>query len=129
MTKNIENAKNSNLNEVIGKFIFFNEAKNRNIQGWVPIERSFKQFVKDIKEEIEYELISDPLVFEKYSIYFIDTSSNELIEINDDRTLNSIRRNDKILIVLLEKLKKSRNIEDIPLLHQWYLNTLTNYEA
>ncbi|MFX0005500.1 MAG: hypothetical protein ACFFA7_17205 [Promethearchaeota archaeon] len=129
MTQNNENTKKFNPNEVIGKFFVLNGIKNNYIQGWIPIERSFKQFVKDIKEEIEYEWDSEILVIEKYSIYFIDPNTGILSEIKDDRTLNSIRRNDKILIVLLDKLKKLHKIEDIPMLNRWYLNNLTNYEV
>ncbi|MFW9943288.1 MAG: hypothetical protein ACFFFT_19790 [Candidatus Thorarchaeota archaeon] len=129
MTQNNENTKKLNPNEVIGKFFVLNEIKDNYIQGWIPIERTFKQFVKDIKEEIEYEWDSGNLVIEKYSIYFIDPNTGILSEIKDDRTLNSIRRNDKILIVLLDKLKKLHKIEDIPMLNRWYLNNLTHYEV
>ena len=129
MTKNNENTKKFDPNEVIGKYFVLNEVKNNYVQGWIPIERSFKQFVKDIKEEIEYEWDSGNLVIEKYSIYFIDPNTGILMEIKDDRTLNSIRRKDKILIVLQDKLKKLNKIEDNPLLSQWYLNNLTNYEV
>jgi len=129
MTNYESNIKKSNSNEVIGKFFVLKASQNSTIQGWMVIEKSFKQFIKDIKEEIDYEWDSERVIIEKYSVYYINTTTNKLIEIKDDKTLNSIRRNNKIFVVLLDKLIKFNKIKDIPKLHKWYLNNLANYET
>ncbi|MFX0003553.1 MAG: hypothetical protein ACFE9C_04660 [Candidatus Hodarchaeota archaeon] len=129
MMKYDKDVKKSSSNEVIGKFFVLNAAQNNFIQGWIVIEKSLKQFIKDIKEEIDYEWDSEKVIIEKYSLYYIDTMKNSLIEIKDDKTLNSIRRDDKIFIVLLDKLIKFSKLEDIHLLHKWYFNNLSNYET
>jgi hypothetical protein len=84
--------------------------------------------LKDIKEEIEYELDSENVMIELYSIFFIDINNSRLVEIKDDKTLNSIKKDDKIFIVLLDKFTKTIIIDDIPFLHEWYHDNLTNYE-
>jgi len=129
MTNYKSNIKKSNSNEVIGKFFVLNASQNSAIQGWMAIEKTFKQFIKDIKEEIDYEWDSERVIIEKYSVYYIDTNTKKLIEIKDDKTLNSIRRNNKIFIILLDNLIKFSKIEDIPKLHKWYLDNLANYES
>lgn len=129
MTNYESDIKKSNSNEVIGKFFVLNASQNSTIQGWMVIEKTFKQFIKDIKEEIDYEWDSERVIIEKYSVYYINTTTNKLIEIKDDKTLNSIRRNNKIFVVLLDKLIKFNKIKDIPKLHKWYLNNLANYET
>ncbi|MFX1380280.1 MAG: hypothetical protein ACFFA4_14425 [Promethearchaeota archaeon] len=129
MTKNEKDIKNFSSNEVIGKFFVLNALKNSYIQGWMTIEKSLRQFIRDIKEEIDYEWDSEKVIIEKYSLYYINTNNNFLIEIKDDKTLNSIRRNDKIFVVLLDKLKKFNKVEEIPLLNKWYLENLANYES
>lgn len=129
MTDYESNIKKSNSNEVIGEFFVLNASQNSTIQGWMVIEKSLKQFIKDIKEEIDYEWDSERVIIEKYSVYYINTTTNKLIEIKDDKTLNSIRRNNKIFVVLLDKLIKFNKIKDIPKLHKWYLNNLANYET
>ncbi len=129
MTNYESDIKKSNSNEVIGKFFVLNASQNSTIQGWMVIEKSLKQFIKDIKEEIDYEWDSERVIIEKYSVYYINTTTNKLIEIKDDKTLNSIRRNNKIFVVLLDKLIKFNKIKDIPKLHKWYLNNLANYET
>ena len=117
-----------NSNEIIGKFFVLNKDKSSYIQGWIPIGKRLKLFLKDLKEEIEYELDSGNVIIEHYSMFFIDISNNRLVEIKDDKTLNSIKKYDKIFIVLLDKSIKNINIDDIPLLCKWYHDNLINYE-
>lgn len=129
MAKNVINVNKCNSNEVIGKFFILNKTQSNYNQGWITIGKTLKLFIKDIKEEIEYELDSENVIIEKYLLFFIDINNNKLIEIKDDKTLNLTRRNDKIFIVLLDKSIKFSKIEDIPLLHKWYLDNLANYES
>jgi len=129
MAKNVTNVNKCNSNEVIGKFFVLNKTQSNYIQGWITIGKTLKLFIKDIKEEIEYELDSENVIIEKYLLFFIDINNNKLIEIKDDKTLNLIKRYDKIFIVLLDKLIKFNKIEDIPLLYKWYLDNLANYES
>lgn len=118
-----------NSNESIGKYFVLNKTQNGYIQGWITIGNILKRFLKDLKEEVEYELDSENVFIEKYSMFFIDIHNNTLIEITDDKTLNSTKRNDKIFIVLLDKLMKFSKIEDITLLYKWYIDNLANYES
>ena len=120
---------NYNSNEVIGKYFVLNKIQSSYIQGWITIGKTLKHFIKDIKEEIEYELDLENVIIENYLVFFINTNNNKLIEIKDDKTLNSIRRNNKIFIILLDKLIKFSQIEDIPLLYKWYLDNLAKYES
>ncbi len=129
MAKNVTNLNKCNSNEVIGKFFVLNKTQSNYIQGWITIGKTLRLFIKDIKEEIEYELDSENVIIEKYLLFFIDINNNKLIEIKDDKTLNLIKRYDKIFIVLLDKLIKFNKIEDIPLLYKWYLDNLANYES
>lgn len=129
MTKNINNMNKHNSNESIGKYFVLNKTQSGYIQGWITIGNTLKRFLKDLKEEVEYELDSENVFIEKYSMFFIDIHNNTLIEITDDKTLNSTKRNDKIFIVLLDKLMKFSKIEDIPLLYKWYIDNLANYES
>ena len=129
MTKNVNNMNKHNSNEAIGKYFVLNKTQSGYIQGWITIGNTLKRFLKDLKEEVEYELDSENVFIEKYSMFFIDISNNKLIEITNDKTLNSTKRNDKIFIVLLDKLIKFSKIEDIPLLYKWYLDNLANYES
>ncbi|MFX1568925.1 MAG: hypothetical protein ACFFCV_11235 [Promethearchaeota archaeon] len=128
MTKNETNINKSNLNEIIGKFFVLNKNLSSYIQGWIPIGKTLKLFMKDLKEEIEYELDSENVIIEHYLIFFIDIINNRLIEITDDRILNSIKKNDKIFIVLLDKSIKTTIIDEIPILYKWYHDNLINYE-
>lgn len=120
--------KNSIRNEIIGKYFVLNKTQSNFIQGWISINRSLKQFIKEIKEEIEYEMDLEKVFIENYLMFFIDLNDNKLIEIKDDKTLSNIRSNNKIFIVLLDKTIKFSKIEDIPLLYKWYLDNLTKYE-
>ncbi|MFX1303645.1 MAG: hypothetical protein ACFE9X_09830 [Promethearchaeota archaeon] len=120
--------KNSITNEIIGKYFVLNKTQSNFIQGWISINRSLKQFIKEIKEEIEYEMDLEKVFIENYLMFFIDLNDNKLIEIKDDKTLSNIRSNNKIFIVLLDKTIKFSKIEDIPLLYKWYLDNLTKYE-
>jgi len=129
MAKNVTNVNKSNSNEVIGKFFILNKTQSNYIQGWITIGKTLKLFIKDIKEEIEYELDSENVFIEHYLLFFIDINNNKLIEIKDDKTLNLTKRNDKIFIVLFDKSIKFSKIEDIPLLYKWYLDNLANYES
>ncbi|MFW9829097.1 MAG: hypothetical protein ACFFEY_16085 [Candidatus Thorarchaeota archaeon] len=93
------------------------------------VEKSLKQFRKDIVEEIEYEWDSEKIFIENYKIFYIDTSNTQIKEIKDDKTLNIVRRNEKIFIILLDKNLKFSTIKDIPLLDKWYKENLMKYQS
>lgn len=120
--------KKSISNEVIGKYFFLNKTESSFIQGWIPITGSLKQFIRDIKEEIEYELDSENIIIENYLMFYIDINENKLTEIKDDKILNNIKRNKKIFLVLLDKKTNFSKMEDIPHLNKWYLDGLKKYE-
>ncbi|MFX1418156.1 MAG: hypothetical protein ACFE9N_04455 [Promethearchaeota archaeon] len=120
--------KKSISNEVIGKYFFLNKIESSFIQGWIPITGSLKQFIRDIKEEIEYELDSENIIIENYLMFYIDINENKLTEIKDDKILNNIKRNKKIFLVLLDKKTNFSKMEDIPHLNKWYLDGLKKYE-
>jgi hypothetical protein len=65
---------------------------------------------------------------DNFLVYFIDISNNKLVEVKDNKTLNSIRRMDKIFIVLLEKSHVLSDIKEIKPLYKWYIEGLNNYE-
>ncbi|MFX0000329.1 MAG: hypothetical protein ACFE9Q_09395 [Candidatus Hodarchaeota archaeon] len=129
MTKNEINVNKQHSKDIIGKYFVLNKTQSSYIQGWMNIEKTLKLFIRDLKEEIEYELDSAKVFIEHYLMFFIDLKNNKLVEIKDDKTLNSIRRNNKIFIVLLDKSIKFSKIEDIPSLYKWYLDNLANYES
>jgi len=128
MAKNEEFIKKQGLFEVIGKYFVLNKSQDSYIQGWLTIDKTLKAFIKNLKEEIEYELDLENIFIENYILYSIDINNGSLIEIKDDKKLNNIRRNDKILIVLLDKRINLNKIEDIPILQKWYLDSVANYE-
>ncbi|MFX1389073.1 MAG: hypothetical protein ACFE9Z_03305 [Promethearchaeota archaeon] len=129
MTRSDNLVKNSTLNEAIGKFFVLNKKNNNYLQGWMTIERTLKQFKKDIVEEIEYEWDSEKIFIENYNLFYIDLNDNILKEIRDDKTLSTIRRFSKLFIVLLDKNLLFSTIRDIPLLDEWYHKNLINYES
>jgi hypothetical protein len=129
MTRSENRVKNNTSNEVIGKFFVLNKKNNNYLQGWMTIERSLKQFKRDLVEEIEYEWDSEKAFIENYNLFYIDINNNKLKEIRDDKTLNTIRRYNKLFIVLLDKYLVFNTITDIPLLNKWYNKNLVNYES
>ncbi|MFX0034841.1 MAG: hypothetical protein ACFE9I_04270 [Candidatus Hermodarchaeota archaeon] len=120
--------RNSIPSEVIGKYFALNKAQDKQIQGWITINKSLKEFIKSIKEEIEYEWDLERIFIENYLMFYINTDDNAMIEIKDDKTLNALRRNKKIFIVILDKMIPFKTIKDIPILHKWYLDNLVNYD-
>lgn len=128
MAKNEDLIKKQGLFEVIGKYFVLNKSQDSYIQGWLTIDKTLKQFIKNLKEEIEYELDLENIFIENYILYSIDINNGSLIEIKDDKKLNNIRRNDKILIVLIDKRINLNKIEDSPILQKWYLDNVANYE-
>lgn len=106
-----------------------NRTKDKFLQGWITIEKTLKQFRKDIVEEIEYEWDSEKIFIENYNLFYIDINSNQLKKISDDKILNMARRADKIFIILLDKNLNFTTIKDIPLLEKWYKKNLLNYES
>ncbi|MFW9829950.1 MAG: hypothetical protein ACFFEY_20440 [Candidatus Thorarchaeota archaeon] len=129
MVKNENVSTKDNSNEVVGKFFALTKSQNGFIQGWIALDKSLKQFIKNIKEEVEYESDVERIIIEHYLLLYIDTNNNKLIEIKDEKIFNSIRRKEKIFIVLIDKSIKINNIEDLPLLYNWYLKNLANYET
>lgn len=129
MVKNENASTKYDSNDVVGKFFALTKAQNGFIQGWIALDKTLKQFIKNIKEEVEYESDVERIIIEHYLLLYIDTNNNKLIEIKDEKIFNSIRRKEKIFIVLIDKSIKINNIEDLPLLYNWYLKNLANYET
>ncbi|MFX1329190.1 MAG: hypothetical protein ACFE91_13765 [Promethearchaeota archaeon] len=127
LTERIE--KNSVPNEVLGKFFVLNKAQNKQIQGWIIIDKTLKEFIKSIKEEIEYEWDLERIFIENYLIFYVNPNDNSMIEVKDDKTLNTLRRNKKIFVVVLDKMIPFKTIEDIKPLYKWYLDNLVKYET
>ncbi|MFX1326445.1 MAG: hypothetical protein ACFE8N_15955 [Promethearchaeota archaeon] len=129
MVKNENASTKYDSNDVVGKFFALTKAQNGFIQGWIALDKTLKQFIKNIKEEVEYGWDIERIMIEHYLLFYIDINNNKLIEIKDEKIFNSIRRKEKIFIVLIDKSIKINNIEDLPLLHNWYLKNLVNYET
>ncbi len=127
LTERIE--KNSVPNEVLGKYFVLNKAQDKQIQGWIIIDKTLKEFIKSIKEEIEYEWDLERIFIENYLIFYINPNDNSMIEVKDNKTLNTLRRNKKIFVVVLDKMIPFKTIEDIKPLYKWYLDNLAKYET
>jgi len=129
MKSNQNTVKNHDLKEAVGKFFVLNKTQQKWIQGWIAIDKNLKQFLKNVKEEIEYEWDSERINIENLVLYYIDTNTNNLIQIKDDKILQSITRCKKIFIVVLDKTIKCNKIKDIEQLYNWYHKNLLNYEG
>ena len=129
MKSNQNTVKNHNLKDVVGKFFVLNKTQQKWIQGWIAIDKNLKQFLKNVKEEIEYEWDSERINIENLVLYYIDTNTNNLIQIKDDKILQSIMRSKKIFIVVLDKTIKCNKLKDIEPLYNWYRKNLLNYEG
>jgi len=129
MKSNQNTVKNHNLKDVVGKFFVLNKIQQKWIQGWIAIDKNLKQFLKNVKEEIEYEWDSERINIENLVLYYIDTNTNNLIQIKDDKILQSIMRSKKIFIVVLDKTIKCNKLKDIEPLYNWYRKNLLNYEG
>ncbi|NHJ25129.1 MAG: hypothetical protein EAX89_11165 [Candidatus Lokiarchaeota archaeon] len=112
--------KNYVPNEVEGKFFVLDRAQQKWIQGWIAIDSNLKAFTKSLKEEIDYSWNLDHIFIENFSIFYINTDNNALVEIKDNKTLSIARRRELVLIVLLDKSVKFRTIKDIKPLYDWY---------
>ncbi len=113
--------------EIVGKFIVLNKSQTKWLEGWVAIEKNLKEFSKTLREEIEYEWKYDKLIFENLKLFAVDMKDKTIIEIVDNMILNKIRRNDKVLIVLLDKSTGVKNVEDIELVNKWVVQNITHY--
>ena len=129
MKSNQNTVKNHNLKDVVGKFFVLNKTQQKWIQGWIAIDKNLKQFLKNVKEEIEYEWDSERINIENLVLYYINTNTNNLIQIKDDKILQSIMRSKKIFIVVLDKTIKCNKLKDIEPLYDWYRKNLLNYEG
>jgi len=128
MKNNQKIVKKPYSNEVVGKYFMLNRTKQKWIEGWISIDRNFKQFLKNVKDEIESEWDFEKINIENLLLYYIDTNTNKLIQIKDDKILESIKKYEKIFIVILDKTIKFNKIKDIEPLYNWYRKNLLNYE-
>lgn len=122
-------AKKRSQNEVVGKFFILNKTQSKPIKGWINIDITLKEFLRNLKEEIESGWDLEKIFIENYLLYYIDININSLIQIKDNKTLNAVRRNNKIFIVLLDKRFLFNKIEDIEPLAKWYHENLIKYET
>jgi hypothetical protein len=122
-------ARKSSQNEVVGKFFILNKTQSKPIKGWINIDNTLKEFLRNLKEEIESGWDLEKIFIENYMLYHIDINNNSLTEITDNKILNAIRRNSKIFIVLLDKRIIFEKIEDIDPLAKWYHENLVKYET
>lgn len=122
-------ARKTSQNEVVGKFFILNKTQSKPIKGWINIDNTLKEFLRNLKEEIESGWDLEKIFIENYMLYHIDINNNSLTEITDNKILNAIRRNSKIFIVLLDKRIIFEKIEDIEPLAKWYHENLVKYET
>ena len=122
-------AKKGSQNEVVGKFFILNKTQSKPIKGWINIDSTLKEFLRNLKEEIESGWDLEKVFIENYLLYYIDINKNSLIHIEDNKILNAVRRNNKIFIVLLDKKFLIKKIEDIEPLAKWYHENLVTYET
>ena len=97
MVKNENVSRKYNSDEVVGKFFALNKDQNGFIQGWIALDKTLKQFLKNIKEEVEYGWDIERIIIEHYLLFYIDINNKKLIEIKDEKIFNSIRRKERIL--------------------------------
>lgn len=112
--------------EVFGKLFVLNLDFKDLFRGWILIEGNFNQFCKILQEEIDNEW--DLKRLESFLIYYIETSTNKLIDLKDSKTLNYVRRKEKIFIVLIEKRHSITEINEFEPLSRWYMESLNNYD-
>ena len=112
--------------EVFGKLFVLNRDFKDIFRGWILIEGNFNQFCKILQEEIDNEW--DLKRLENFCIYYIETSTNKLVELKESKTLNYVRRKDKIFIVLIEKRHSITEIKEFEPLSCWYMESLSNYD-
>ena len=112
--------------EVFGKLFVLNRDIKDIFRGWILIEGNFSQFCKVLQEEIDNEW--DLKRLENFTVYSIDTSTDKLVEVKDGKTLNYVRRQEKIFIVLIEKRHSITNIKEFEPLYHWYIESLHNYD-
>lgn len=112
--------------EVFGKIFILNRDIKDIFRAWILIEGNFGQFCKTLQEEIDNKW--DLKRLENFSVYSIDTSTNKLVEVNDSKSLNYIRRKEKIFIVLIEERHSITEIKDFQPLYHWYIESLHNYD-
>ncbi|MFX1317184.1 MAG: hypothetical protein ACFE9T_15085 [Promethearchaeota archaeon] len=129
MKNNQKIVKKSYSNELIGKFFILNKAKQKWIEGWISLDKNLKQFLKNVKDELEYEWDFEKVNIENLLLYYINPNTDKLIQIKDDKTLQSIKRYEKIFIAILDKTIKFNKIEDVEPLYNWYRKNLLNYEG
>ncbi|MCJ7648818.1 MAG: hypothetical protein MUP85_09420 [Candidatus Lokiarchaeota archaeon] len=114
--------------ECFGKIFVLNKNFKDYFKGWILIEGNLHQFLRNLQEEIDYEWEFKKSFIENFLVYFIDITTNLLVEVKDNKTLNLIRRKDKIFIVLLDKSHLVSDIKDIKSLYNWYIEGLNNYD-
>ena len=115
--------------ECFGKVFVLNKNLKDYFKGWILIEGNLHQFLRNLQEEIDYEWEFKKSFIENFLVYFIDITTNLLVEVKDNKTLNLIRRKDKIFIVLLDKSHLVSDIKDIKSLYNWYIEGLNNYDS
>ena len=115
--------------ECFGKIFVLNKNFKDYFKGWILIEGNLHQFLRNLQEEIDYEWEFKKSFIENFLVYFIDITTNLLVEVKDNKTLNLIRRKDKIFIVLLDKSHLIRDIKDNKTLYNWYIEGLNNYDS
>ncbi|MFW9952534.1 MAG: hypothetical protein ACFFKA_20635 [Candidatus Thorarchaeota archaeon] len=113
--------KNYPSNDVEGKLFVLDKTQQKWFQSWIVIDSNLKAFTKSLKEEIDYSWNVDHIFIENFSIYYINTENDELIEIKDNKTLSIAKRRESVFIVLLDKGLKFKAIKDIKPLYDWYL--------
>jgi hypothetical protein len=115
--------------ECFGKIFVLNKNFKDYFKGWILIEGNLHQFLRNLQEEIDYEWEFKKSFIENFLVYFIDITTNLLVEVKDTKTLNLLRRKDKIFIVLLDKSHLVSDIKDIESLYNWYIEGLNNYDS
>jgi hypothetical protein len=116
---------NCNPLEVTVNFFVLYRDEETWLDGWISMEHFLEEFKNLVQEEIEYSLGLENSHMKDYEIFHINTENkNNMKQIKNNDYYLWVRGIKEIFIVVLHRDIKYYIIENVPILYEWFMETL-----
>jgi hypothetical protein len=119
---------NFQFSEVNANYFVLDKDEQTNLYGWIALDESFNDFLSLLRDEMEYSWGKEYSNLKEYNFYYIDLENKyNLVEINTDEIYKQTRKLKEIYLAILHKDIKSKIVQNIPLLYEWFMGISSKY--